>query len=123
VFDRIPSVEKRYAHPRPGRPSWEVWKPSRQPATFDAGSSVRLIAAEPFRLHWTRDAWAHVEDTEATATGLGLHYVDLPAGAPVGTTFEFTFFWSDRTAWEGTNHSIRAVERTPTADSSPRPTR
>jgi glucoamylase len=109
VFDRIPSVERRYAHGHPGRPSWEVWKPNRQPSTFRHTDRVRLIASEPFRLHWSVDGWGHSEDTESNATGVGLHFVDLPASTPVDTVLEFTFYWTDRLAWEGTNFSMRAT--------------
>ncbi|HEV8050471.1 MAG TPA: glucan 1,4-alpha-glucosidase, partial [Thermoplasmata archaeon] len=110
VFDRIPTVEHRYARPHPVRTGWEVWKPSRRPTTFAASDRVRVLAPEPFRLHWSRDGWTHVEDTEARATGIDLHYVDLPADTPPGTEFVFTFFWTDRPGWEGANYTVVAQE-------------
>jgi glucoamylase len=109
VFDRIPSVERRYGRSDPNRPSWEIWKPNRQPATFARTERLRLQASEPFRLRWTSDAWAHLAETASTATGLGIEFVDLPTPAPAGTVFEFTFFWSLRGEWDGTNRSIRSV--------------
>jgi glucoamylase len=109
VFDRIPAVERRYGHPRPSRATWEMWKPNRQPATFLAADRVRIVAPEAFRLHWTADGWTTIEDTESVAVDLGMHYVDLPTPAAVGTVFEFTFYWTDRQAWEGSNRTMRAV--------------
>jgi glucoamylase len=109
VFDRIPSVEKRYGRRDPGRRAWEVWKPNRRPSECRATERLRVLAPEPFRLRWTQDGWAHTAETGSTRTGLGFDFVDLPGPAPSGTVFEFTFFWTNRGSWEGSNASVRVV--------------
>lgn len=109
VFDRIPTVEARYHRPDPSRPAWEFWKPNRQPGCAEHTERVRLVAPEPFRLHWTQDDWAHTQESASTTTALGVDFVDLPFPVPVGTVFEFTFYWTVRGTWEGSNHSVRIV--------------
>jgi glucoamylase len=106
VFDRIPTVEARYQHPDPGRTAWEVWKPNRRPSTMRPTERLRIVAPEPFRLRWTSDGWRHVEETTSSATGIGMEFVDLPTPAPVGTVFEFTFYWTNRDSWEGSNSAV-----------------
>ncbi|EQD26782.1 Glucan 1,4-alpha-glucosidase, partial [mine drainage metagenome] len=89
VFDRIASVEARYAkaHRRPD--PLEVWKFGRQPSTMAKETPLRIIVDQPCVLHWTDSDWAQVTDTEAVATPLGLFYVDLAPGGTVGTRLPF----------------------------------
>ncbi|HKV90762.1 MAG TPA: glycoside hydrolase family 15 protein [Thermoplasmata archaeon] len=109
VFDRVPAVAERYGRRSSARTGWEVWKPGRRPSRFSAGDHVRILAPEPFRLHWTSDGWTKATDTPSTATPLDLEFVDLPTPSPPGTVFEFTFYWSGRGVWEGRNYTMTSV--------------
>ncbi len=107
VFDRIEEVEARYLRGGRRRRRLEIWKPHHRPTRVSTGTILRLQAPEPFRLHWSADAWTTVADTEATPTSLGIHYVDLATDLRAGREIVFTFFWSARDAWEGRDYSVR----------------
>ncbi|MHB1434970.1 MAG: glycoside hydrolase family 15 protein [Thermoplasmata archaeon] len=109
VFDRIDSVEARYAGARRRPPPLEVWKFNRQPATIGAGVPLRIIADQPFVLHWSDSDWSRVADTEAAPTPLGLHYVDLPPLGRPDRRYRFTFRWSAVDRWEGRDFALRSV--------------
>jgi glucoamylase len=109
IFDRIPEVARRYLHPHRARRSMEIWKLNRQPTTVPAGATLRVLAPEPFRLHFSDDGWATSHDEESHPTALGVEFLDLaPLGRP-GAEHRFTFYWTSREAWEGTNFSVTAV--------------
>jgi glucoamylase len=55
----------------------------------------------------TQDAWNTWQDVTATATAVGIYYVDLPTqAAQAGSALTFTFFWLSSQAWQGGNFSI-----------------
>jgi glucoamylase len=98
--------------PRPSRGSarhlpLEVWNPHHRPTHLAAGTVLRLQAPEPFRLHWSANAWAAVEDVEASPSGVGIYYVDLLTEGREGRELVFTLFWTERGAWEGRDYSVR----------------
>jgi len=121
VFDRIPEVVDRYLGPHPLHFPGEVWKFNRRPTRVPANAPTRVIAAEPFRLHLSRDAWVTVEDRESQPSGIGLHYVDLEALGTVGRGWTFTFYWPRDGRWEGRDFRIEAVQGHGVPDRSPRP--
>ena len=65
VFDLIPEVADRYRSRRKA-PPLEIWKFNRQVRSLPAGGTLRIQAASPFRLHWTRDEWKQAHDTDST---------------------------------------------------------
>ncbi len=104
VFDRFDEVARRYAGGGRGPPR-EIWTFRRRPATARAGEGLRVQAGAAFSLHWSRDGWTSAEDTAATATAPGIHFVDLPPlGAGAGWTF--TFHWTDPDRWEGQDFHV-----------------
>jgi len=109
VFDRIPAVADRYLNRRRPSRSVEVWKFNRQPSTIAVGRRFRLQASAPFRLHWSEDDWRTAHDTDSTATGLGIGYVDLPPLDTPGSGYRFTFYWPKSDRWEGRDFQIGAV--------------
>ncbi|MDD5658294.1 MAG: glycoside hydrolase family 15 protein, partial [Elusimicrobia bacterium] len=76
VFDRPAAVAARYLAGR-GRRGLEVWKFNRQPRAVPAGSALRGQAPRPFRLRWSLDDWRTRRDSQAAATALGIHFVEL----------------------------------------------
>lgn len=108
VFDLIPTVADRYLRKR-GRKDIEVWKPVRQVRRVRVGQTLRIQAPRPFQLHWSRDDWQSAQDTDSSATLLGIHFLDIPVTAPQTTPIRFTFLWRDNTRWEGRDYKV-AVE-------------
>jgi len=115
AFDRIAPVADRYLAGRRRR-DLEVWKPARQVRSVGRGVTLRVQAPGAFRLHWTRDGWHTYDDTVATDSGIGIHYVDIAIDRAQRAPIEFTFYWLagislrpfERTAktWEGRDYTI-----------------
>jgi glucoamylase len=105
VFDRISAVEKRYD---PGRVASkiEVFKMRRPIREIPAGSSLRIINENRFRVHWSTDGWATANDTDSRQVGYSGSYADLPTAAEQSGTISFTLFWPDENRWEGRNFSV-----------------
>lgn len=111
VFDKLQVVAERY-QPPPGQPPYlpskiEVWNFARPIPSILLSEILRIPLGAAFRLRWTNDDWATWVDTDATATSVGIYFVDLPAQtASVGSSFEFTFFWTVSQHWEGRNFAV-----------------
>jgi len=108
VFDLLPHVAERYLGGR-GRSDLEVWKRVRQARRVAAGHVLRVQGPEPFRLHWTSDCWSTTTDTEGTATGLGIFFVDIPVAPAQRAPVQFTFLWTDSGTWEGRDYRVDVV--------------
>lgn len=111
VFDVVPEAAARYCRTRAPRRALEIWKPNRQVERVVAGAMLRIQAPRPFQLHWTADEWRHVNDTTATATALGVHFVDIPVDREraQGAPLRFTFLWTDSEAREGRDYAVAIV--------------
>ncbi len=108
VFDRVEEVAERYLPARSRRPELEVWKFDRRPRWIDPEAGLRVLAEQPFRLHASDDDWRTASDLDATATSLGLYFVDL---APLGARsrrWTFTFYWPLSDRWEGRDFAVEA---------------
>jgi hypothetical protein len=55
---------------------------------------LRIQAPRPFQLHWTTDEWLQVNDTAATATALGVYFVEIPIENAQRAAVRFTFLSS-----------------------------
>ena len=108
VFDRIPEVADRYALGRP-RSALEVWKPERHAKSVKAGGRLRILASGDFVLRVSLDEWRTARDVPATATVLGVTYVDVEVPRSQRARVRFTFWWKDGGRWEGRDHEV-AVE-------------
>ena len=111
VFDFMPHVAERYATSTK-RDCLEFWKLNRHSPGVEAGKTLRVQAPAPFRLRWTSDDWKTVHDSDATATQLGIHFVDLATSGQQRAPLRFTFFWTGENRWEGRDYEVR-VEREP----------
>ena len=109
VFDRPQSVADRYLGARRDCRKLEVWKFNRQVATVRSGTTLRIQAAATFRLKWTRGEWAQANETEATPTSLGIHFVDLDTAPPGTAPIRFTFFWPEAGHAEGRDFQVEVV--------------
>ncbi|MBI4444179.1 MAG: hypothetical protein HY649_12510 [Acidobacteria bacterium] len=73
------------------------------------GEVLRVQAPETFRLRWSLDEWKIIEETPATSTGLGIHFVDIPVTKQQQVPIRFTFFWSERERWENRDYEVRIL--------------
>jgi glucoamylase len=105
VFDFVPQVALRCESRRP-RARLEVWKFDRQIKSIRSDSILRVLAAAPFMLRWSADGWTTVIDTQSTATGLEIDYVDIAIGPAQRAPIKLTFFWRDDRRWEGRDYEV-----------------
>lgn len=105
VFDLVPAVANRYLSPHAASPL-EVWNFSRQLQSMPKGKKLRIPLSTPFRLRWSTDGWATFTDTMATATSVGINYVDISTDQTTRGPLAFTFFWPTAGHWEGTNFQV-----------------
>jgi glucoamylase len=109
VFDRVQAVADRYLGDRRECSKLEVWKFNRQIGTVRTGYTLRVQAAAPFRLKWTRGEWTNSRETDATPTALGIHFVDVDVPQPADAPIRFTFFWTEAGRWEGRDFNVEVV--------------
>lgn len=107
-FDRIPAVAQRYSsgnqhHDTP----LELWKPNRRAPAVRAGKTLRFQAAEPFHLRWTCDDWETAEEQDATLTGLGIAFSDVPTAPDQQGCIRAALYWPARDRWESEEQQIR----------------
>jgi hypothetical protein len=60
---------------------------------------------ETFRLRWSADHWKTWRDSDSRPTGIGGAYFDV-SPEDARAEIDFTFFWPDRSQWEGQDHHI-----------------
>jgi len=113
VFDLVPEAAARYCRYPQRLKALEIWKPNRRVERAAAGSILRIQAPRPFQLHWTADEWRTVHDTTATATGLCVHFVDIPIDNGQRAPVRFTFLWKDSAAWEGRDYAVHIAGEHP----------
>jgi glucoamylase len=107
VFDRIPEVADRYLGDRKRCRRLKIWAPNYPARTVGKGETLRVQAAQPFRLHWSPDDWETVRETPSTPTSIGMEFVDLPVPAGQQAPLRFTFFWTAEGRWEGKDSVVR----------------
>jgi len=107
VFDRPPQTVERYltgAAPDAPHASWRFNNKIRR---LKRGRILRVETTAPARVRWGIDGWQHVQETDTTDTGLGVHVADLQtATLPGGGTVEFTLFWPEPPRWEGLDFQV-----------------
>jgi glucoamylase len=112
VFDYIPEVARRYLKgERQERKLIEIWKPNRQPRSVRPGWILRVMAPEPFVLHWTRNEWQESKDTRSTGTVLGFEFVDIAVLPEQRSPIRFTFYWVKKEHWEGRDYEVLVEQK------------
>lgn len=105
VFDRVDIVADRYQKPHDPSPL-EIWNWNRQIPAIPRNRTLRIQSTTSFRLHWSRDGWTTVEDTEATKTGVEIYYVDIAPDDDANGSLKFTFYWPTAAHWEGRDYEV-----------------
>jgi glucoamylase len=106
VFDTIDEVSERYmkAGRKPSR--LQIWKFNRHVHSVSRGDRLRILASEPFTLHWSKDEWQHANDTASNSTPIGFDYVDIDIDASDRAPIRFTFNWRETAKWEGSDYAV-----------------
>jgi glucoamylase len=106
VFDQPPQTYQRYVVEKQTCAIF-IWSFNHKVRTMPPGKRLRLQILAPATVHWSTDAWHTAQDTGSRDTGVGMHFVDLPADKlPAGTRVVFTFYWTDDKRWEKTNFEV-----------------
>lgn len=116
VFDLIPDVANRYLQAKP-EARVEYWLHKHPIRQARRNCSLRICAAEPFRLHWSQMsttsggevAW---RDSDSSPTAFGVHFCDIDEHS-VEAGVEFTFLWKGNNQWEGRNYRVQTPIQTP----------
>lgn len=105
IFDFISEVADRYRNRR-HVPPLEIWKFNRQVRSLPAGGTLRIQAAAPFRLHWTRNEWTQAQDSDSVSVGTGHEYADIQVSPEQLAPIRFSFFWTAVGRWEGRDFQV-----------------
>ena len=106
VFDMIPEVAERYGGDKKQCRRFEMWKHNRQCPTVTKGYTLRIQAPDAFRLHWSKDEWRTINDTDSSSTALKVHVTDIPITADQRAPIRFTFFYPASNRWEGRDYVV-----------------
>lgn len=108
IFDRVQIVADRYLKPH-AKSLLEIWNWNRQIPAIPRGKTLRIQSTATFRLHWSRDGWATVQDTDATGTAVDIFYADIATDEHTTGPLEFTFYWPAAEHWEGRNYEVNLL--------------
>jgi glucoamylase len=107
VFDMPPQTVERYILEDTGSPHFS-WRFNHKCQSMPAGKILRVELLAPATVHWTSDGWQTSADSATSASGLGIHLVDLPTrDLPSAARIEFTLHWTETARWQGENYSVR----------------
>ncbi len=106
VFDLPHEVEKRYAGKRARLNKLVMWTFNYPIPTAAPGETLRIYSGAPFTLRFSLDDWAHLQDVDATATELSIHYVDVPLPPDQRAPARFTFRWKEKGNWQGCDYAV-----------------
>ncbi len=112
-LEMLASVERRYQARRPMAPMWH-WRHSEPFGQLPVGRALLIESPDPFRLHYGFDDWREVADRPSEPQGLGMQGVRFDTNMLANySRLDFTFYFPDRMAWEGTDHHIDLREYNP----------
>lgn len=105
-LELLASVERRYGASRPTATVWH-WRLSEPFDVLPPGRALLIECLEPFTLHYGFDGWQHIADVSSEPLGLSIHGVRFDAAALAGhLAIDFTFYFTERMRWEGTDYHI-----------------
>jgi glucoamylase len=106
VFDLPQQPVRRYQVEKAGS-KLVIWRFNHKTRSLPAGRTLRLETLAPAVLHWTADGWRTIRDTPTRDSGLGVHFIDLPAEKlPPGTWIDFTFYWPQAGSWQNMDYRV-----------------
>lgn len=111
IFDRIDEVCDRYARGDSDHKLFEIWSFRRQPMCVINDTTLRILAHEAFRLHWSNDNWQSIHETESSSPGLDIHFIDIEPKSLGQESIVFTFWWSVAQRWEDVDFRVNVAHR------------
>jgi glucoamylase len=115
VFDRIPLVADRYLVPAEKRTfanHRQIYSAGRPVGTIKAGDTLRIVDTGHFKVVYTLDNWATVNEAISNLIGYTGAYVDIPTPAGITGRIIFTQSWpgeNQQERWLGRNVEIEIV--------------
>lgn len=104
--DRPSATWRRYQGKKP-KLDYDIWSTTVRQREIPAGNKLYLMLGAPARVRWGTDGWTNIAELGTHDAGLGMHVAELPtAELAAGRTIQFTFYWCDRQAWEGTDYEV-----------------
>ena len=105
-FDRPESVWRRYGGVR-SAPKRAIWCEHAAVDAIRAGMSLIVVLDRPAIVHYGFDGWQRIADAATTANSLGVHVLRLDTARLLpGARVDFTFRYSARDRWIGTDYHI-----------------
>jgi len=112
IFDMPSQTVTRYQANKTSS-KLSAWRFNQKIRTIPSGKSLRIEVLASALVHWTSDNWQTANDTKTIDTGLGVHYVDLPATKlSPDSNIVFTFNWLEADKWEGADFQVTVKEPT-----------
>lgn len=103
----LEEIESRYAGKRPVAKVWH-WRKTSPFTEIGRSKTLLIECAEPFALHFGTNGWQDAREVPSRPTAFGMHGVTLkPRDLAGANSMEFTFHYTDRDAWEGTDFKVR----------------
>jgi glucoamylase len=115
VFDRISVVAERYALPAEKRTApnhRQIYSAGRPVRTIIAGYTLRIVDTGHFRVVYSLDDWATVQEAVSHVVGYSGAYVDIPTEAGQSGRIIFTQSWPgehQQERWLGRNVEIEIL--------------
>ncbi|WP_263367718.1 glycoside hydrolase family 15 protein [Edaphobacter bradus] len=119
VFDCISAVQERYT-PADGKRRFqnhvEIYTLGRPFTLLRAGHTLRIVDHEHFRVVYSTDNWATVNNLISTSVGFAGAYADIPTTPTQTGKIAFTLCWQgegQEPRWLGRNVEVSIVEPPP----------
>jgi glucoamylase len=77
VFDTPRQTYQRYVVDKTSS-NLAVWRTNAKRAAISAGKTLRIEVPDETTIAWSVDKWQTTHEAQTQATGLGMHYTDLP---------------------------------------------
>ena len=114
IVDAIPVVQNRYAVPKDKRTFTnhiEIFQISRPISAVSAGSILRIVDANRFRVVYSMDNWATTLNADSHPIGHPGFVANLPFASQQTGTIVFTLCWpgSNQDRWLGKNIEVSII--------------
>jgi glucoamylase len=103
IFD-LPGAVTRHQRD-PVAATRRFWRPNHKISGIGPGLPLRIELPEPATVHWSTDNWQTATDTTTSDSGIGMHFIDIPATA-LPETGELVFTIRRADGWEEEDYRV-----------------